>query len=46
MVVTRNALPRVAPWIPMRRINLRTVHLATSIPSRFSCFHTFLTPYT
>jgi hypothetical protein len=45
-VVVVKARPLVTPWIPMWRINRRTVHLATVMPSRFNCRHTLWVPYT
>ncbi|EOQ79135.1 putative transposase subunit A [Pseudomonas aeruginosa VRFPA02] len=40
----RMTWPRLMPCNPARRINRSTVHLATSVPSRRSCFQTFIAP--
>jgi hypothetical protein len=44
LIVVRTALPRVAPFRPMRLINRATVQRATSKPSRRNCRQTLRTP--
>ena len=44
LIVVRTALPRVAPFRPMRLISRATVQRATSMPSRRNCRQTFRTP--